>query len=44
MGDSSLINFVALPEDVNALYPFSLEIFYLSILVQQKLKYFGGAN
>ncbi len=32
----SLINFVALPEDVNALYSFSSEIFDLSILVQQK--------
>ena len=28
---------MALPEDVNALYPFSSEIFYLSILVQQKV-------
>ena len=28
---------VALPEDVNALYPFSSEIFYLSILAQQKV-------
>ena len=39
---SSLINVLVLSESVNTVYSFSSEIFYLSIIVQQKV--FLGSN